>query len=322
MALSSKHRLYLLTQLAIVFLLIATPFVLLQCQSYRRHVYYLWHPLVDEKLKTRQMNADVVFVGDSSLLMGLQPEVIKERTGLSSYNLGVPGEAFCEAGEVLLNFYLTNNRAPKALILYISPQTNCSDIQSGGEHAGAYDNIITLALSHETERLTTLLFEHPSYIPAFALNTWQLALTNFDPSGRRYIATVATLRAGEGYLPNPVSVPLTGCPKSDLGLPLDVKFLHRFEHDYRDFGGRFAIYLGPIPDCDSRYGRYKQEAAGVADNVLERMPHELFAGDVVHLLPAGAERNSRSVAIFLNQFMTDRRKGPGWRGNREQTSER
>jgi hypothetical protein len=305
MASSSKYGRYLIIQLVIIFLLMALPFALLKSQSYRRHVYYLWHPLVDEKLSARQMNADVVFVGDSSLLMGLQPEVIKAQTGLSSYNLGVPGEAFCMAGEVLLNTYLANNRTPKALVLYLSPQTNCSGLATG-EHAGAYDNIITLALSHETARLATLLFEHPSYIPAFAMNSWELALTNFDPSGRRYSATVASLRAGDGYLANPVNVPLSGCANSDSGIPLDVKFLHQFERDYSAFGGRLAIYLSPVPDCDVRYRRYRQEAAGVADNILERFPHELFSGDAVHLAPAGAEQNSRDVGSFLSHFIIRR----------------
>ena len=302
MALSSNYGRYLIEQLVIILVLMALPFALLQSQSYRRHVYYLWHPLVDEKLNARQMNADIVFVGDSSLLMGLQPEVIKARTGLSSYNLGVPGEAFCMAGEVLLNTYLANNRAPKALVLYLSPQTNCSGLVAG-EHPGAYDNIITLALSHETGRLANLLFEHPSYIPAFAMNSWELAFTNFDLSGRRYGATVASLRAGDGYLANPVNVPLRGCTNFDPGIPLDVKFLHQFEHDYGSFGGRLAIYLSPVPDCDVRYRRYREEAVGVSNNDLERLPHELFSGDAVHLAPAGAEQNSRDVASFLSHFM-------------------
>jgi hypothetical protein len=305
MTASSKYGRYLIIQLLIIFILLALPFALLQSQSYRRHVYYLWHPLVDEKLNARQMNADIVFVGDSSLLMGLQPEVIKRQTGLSSYNLGVPGEAFCMAGEVLLNTYLANNHPPKALILYLSPQTNCSGLATG-EHPGSYDNIITLALSHETGRLATLLSEHPSYIPAFAMNSWELALTNFDLSGRRYGATVASLRAGDGYLANPVNVPLEGCAKSDPGIPLDVKFLRQFERDYGTFGGRLAIYLSPVPDCDVRYSRYRQEAAGVANNILERLPHELFSGDAVHLAPAGAEQNSRDVASFLSRFLIER----------------
>jgi hypothetical protein len=302
---------YLIIHAAIIVILVALPFALLQSRSYRRHVYYLWHPLVDEKLNTRQTNADIVFVGDSSLLMGLQPKVIKEWTGFSSYNLGVPGEAFCMSGEILLNVYLAHNRPPKALVLYLSPQTHCSALATGGDHPGAYDNIITLALSHETGRLAALLLEHPSYVPAFALNSWELVLTNFDLSGKRYSATVAALRSGDGYLPNPVDAPLTGCSKSDPGIPVDIKFVHQFEHDYADYAGRLAIYLSPVPDCDPSYSRYKQEAAGVADNTLERLPHELFSGDAVHLAPSGAERNSRAVATFLRRFMVVKLKNPG-----------
>jgi hypothetical protein len=300
---SSRYIRFLLTQLIVVLFLSLMPFILLQSQTYRRHVYYLWHPLVDEKLDTHRRNAEVVFVGDSSLLMGLKPEVIKDRTGLSAYNLGVPGEAFCMAGEVLLRSYLANNPTPKLLILYMSPQTNCSAVASGSEQAGAFDNIITLSLSHENRRLTALLFSHPGYIPMFALNSWQLILTNFDAAGHRYSTAVASLRAGGGYFPNPVNIPLADCPKSDYGMPLDTKFIRQFEREHARFGGRFGIYLNPMPDCDPRYTRYEREAVGLADNRLQRLPHELFTYDTAHLLPAGAEQNSRNVALFLSGFM-------------------
>jgi hypothetical protein len=304
--LSSRYIRYLFTKFSIVLFLLVTPFVLLQSPTYRRHVYYLWHPLVDEKLSARRLNADILFVGDSSLLMGLEPEVIKQRTGLSAYNLGVPGEAFCMASEVLLRSYLANNRTPKLLILYMSPQTNCSAVASRREAAGAYDNIITLSLSHQNDRLISLLLSHPSYVPMFALNSWYLMLTNFDATGLRYNTAVASLRAGGGYFPNPVNVPLNACANSDSGMPLDIKFMRQFQHEYADFGGRFGIYLNPMPDCDPRYSRYKREAAGVADNTLQRMPHDLFTYDTAHLLPSGAEQNSRSVALFLSEFIQGR----------------
>jgi hypothetical protein len=303
MALPSRYTRYLLAHFCIIVALLVTPFVLLRSQNYRRHVYYLWHPLVDEKLETRQVNADVVLVGDSSLLMGVQPEVIKERTGLSSYNLGLPGEAFCMVGEVLLNSYLAHNRSPRVLILYMSPQTNCS--ASYREEVGAYDDIITLALSHQTDRLVHLLLAHPSYVPAFALNTWYLMLTNLDTTGQRYSRAVTTLRSGKGYFPNPVNVPMAGCSTLDPGMPLDVSFIQQFKRDHVGAGGQFGIYLNPMPDCDPRYTRYKREAAGVANNTLERLPHEMFTGDTAHLLPTGAEQNSRRVAAFLSALLPD-----------------
>jgi hypothetical protein len=303
---SSRYIRYLLTKLIIVLFLLVTPFVLLQSHGYRRHVYYLWHPLVDEKLNARRLNADILFVGDSSLLMGLQPEVIKQRTGLSAHNLGVPGEAFCMASEVLLSSYLANNRTPKLLILYMSPQTNCSAVASSREAAGAYDNMITLGLSHQNDRLIALLLSHPSYVPIFALNSWYLMLTNFDPTGVRYNTALASLRAGGGHFPTPVNVPLKACSNSDPGIPMDIKFMRQFQREHADFGGRFGIYLNPMPDCDPRYARFKREAAGVADNILERLPHDLFTYDTAHLLPTGAEQNSRSVANFLSEFIQGR----------------
>lgn len=68
---------------------------------------------------------DVVFVGDSSCLMGIVPQRIMEQTGLPAWNLGTVGSMSTHGHARILELYLQRNSStkPKLIVSYFAPPT-------------------------------------------------------------------------------------------------------------------------------------------------------------------------------------------------------
>ncbi len=64
---------------------------------------------------------DVVFLGDSTCAFGILPAQFTRSTGLSSYNLGVPGFVGLKGCQVLAETYLQHHPKPKLLVLCWHP---------------------------------------------------------------------------------------------------------------------------------------------------------------------------------------------------------
>lgn len=68
---------------------------------------------------------DVIFVGDSSCLMGIVPQRITERTGLPAWNLGTVGSLSTHGHARILELYLQRHSStkPKLVVCYFAPPT-------------------------------------------------------------------------------------------------------------------------------------------------------------------------------------------------------
>ncbi len=75
-------------------------------------------PKILEMLSLQGRQDDVVFLGNSTVLDSVNPQVIKDDLGLSSYNLATGGQNLLESRLVLEN-YLEHNQAPRLVALGI-----------------------------------------------------------------------------------------------------------------------------------------------------------------------------------------------------------
>ena len=69
------------------------------------------------------IDADILFVGDSTAVVGVNPEIVEKVTGLSSYNVSLTVGSFIAVGNILVDNYLKQNRPPRVIVLYIGPWT-------------------------------------------------------------------------------------------------------------------------------------------------------------------------------------------------------
>jgi hypothetical protein len=300
---------FLVTLLGLLF----AGFLIARTSYYIRHVAYYAQVPMEVKFNAKKIDADIVLVGDSALLNGVNPAVITNDTHLTSYNLGIPVSAFIYDPYALPDTYLSQNANPKLIVLYISPIANPSHPDP---YFSCYDAGIMFLRYCSISSNLSFFAALPSRIPSFALTVYDFLIWHFDRTGEYFTDLSALFVTERGYSPNrgPADDHLTlaTCKSADSSVgPLDAFFYQHFRERYEARGIPVAIYLAPFADCDSRFDYYAEHAKGLVDNDVNRLPYTLFAQDAVreHLLDSGATLNSHIVAHFIEEYRAGR-KGP------------
>ena len=73
---------------------------------------------------------DVLILGDSSALMGVDPKVIQEQTQLTAYNLATVAWLGVEGNQVLLEEFIKNHGQPSFIIYHFAPGFIGYDVES------------------------------------------------------------------------------------------------------------------------------------------------------------------------------------------------
>ncbi len=73
-------------------------------------------------ISSHKIDADILVLGPCEPLWMVAPEMITYRTGLSCYNLASSHSDFAD-NYLHLQLYLKNNRAPKYMLLYVTPES-------------------------------------------------------------------------------------------------------------------------------------------------------------------------------------------------------
>lgn len=69
-----------------------------------------------------KIDAEIIFIGSCEMLTTVSPKIIEKNTGLTGYNLS-QNHANVTENYLSLYLYLKNNKAPKYVFLYTSPET-------------------------------------------------------------------------------------------------------------------------------------------------------------------------------------------------------
>ncbi len=293
---------FLITLVGLVFV----GFLIARSSYYIKHIVYFYQVPMEVKFKARNIDADVLLVGDSALLNGVDPAVITSDTHLTSYNLGIPVSAFIYDPYSLPDTYLRQNSKPKLIVLYVSPIASPSHPDP---YFSCYDAGIMFLRYCRLSRTLRFFAALPARIPSFALTVYDFLIWHFDRTGQYFTEQAASLVAERGYSPNrglaDDHLTLATCKSADSSTgPLDAAFYRQFRERYEARGIPVAVYLAPFADCDPRFDYYAVHAKGITDNNVARLPYALFTHDAVreHLLDSGATLNSHMVARFIEQY--------------------
>ncbi len=302
----TAHVRYLFV-VALLFLILPCLVIALTTSSfYYRHSSVFWDPVDEHQFGVHDQNADILFVGDSSLLFGVAPNLIQRETGWGVYNLGVSMPVLMLGHEMLLRRYLSHNKTPRLMILYLS-----APMRTRPPYAVAptwYEGETMLLRYGGAHRVVDFFANHGSEISRFISLAGHRILA-LDWSGRSYRALATALDTNHGHLEVPFHGPPMGdgdCPVSPVPVTPDEEFIQQFRREAADLGIPAAVYLAPLPDCDPMFAHTSSSYSHVVDNAPYTLAHRLFADDHqrVHLVPAGAQQNSHIVGAFLDRFMT------------------
>ncbi len=260
---------------------------------------------------------DVVFLGDCSCMMNVNPAVVERATGLKGLNLGTIGFHYIDGHIDLLDLYLKRFPRPRLLVYYTTPW------QMGVSYA-SIQRIGTLSKVRDWAGIPTgnPLSHWPSYRAFTTLKAWacrfawapgaETARRGAFPSDTEFRNT---MRQTQGFMVDPQRQALTEEKVPELH-PDFIPGLKRLLRTAQSQGFPVLLVMNTVPDSarsqetDMAYARLRTalepivksySGAHLADSWLRYYPAEGYT--TPHdLLEAGTEKNSREVAQLIKNI--------------------
>ena len=179
--------------------------------------------------KLHDRNCQVLIYGDSGAMVGLDPAILLQRTGLSACNIA-EFEGMTLVNQTLpLDIFLAHNPAPRYLIFLYAPSN--LTISRSWSDIGTFE-AISFRLQQKPGLSTAwLLITHPSDTMKWVEGGLRLALTR--TKAKPFPSSAAHLRErDDGQLKVPTAHTLTACdPRVFTNLP-DRAWLNRLRSQY------------------------------------------------------------------------------------------
>lgn len=254
-------------------------------------------------------NCDVLLYGDSTALVGLDPSVIRSKTGLTACNIAESKLVMDLVGvNYPLDEYLAHNRPPEFLITAWAPgdfdleRPPSFDYSADGYlYAFQYDRGSWLwrgMIRHPKDSLSFLVWVQGSILKHF--------LEKIIP-GRSTESDERSLRdSRNGLWHEPVSAQ-DACV--DFPLPPvasraeNAASVARFRQRYAGRTQHLVIDVTPIADCFQMGRESIPTLKGLSDNAPQLWPVSSFATMNIHMTPQGARRFSAQIADQINGIM-------------------
>lgn len=303
-----------------VLVLVATYVIVTSDTLYCKHSTVFWDATDCFKFSVHDEAADVVFVGDSSLVFGVRPEVIADQLHVTAFNLGLPAGSLIFFPGMLLDYYLTHNRRPRLIVLYVGPWTLLTDQK---DIAHLWNDGARVAIRHGSPADVVKIFEgDPRRLIQFPAIFLQQGWRQFSLSGRWWQQASAEMRAERGWFAiwrpgrprvilrpgGPFAEPVSlsdHCTLTIKPLVPNRKLITQFRETYQHAGTRVVIYVAPVPSCDPTYPAIIAAYAGIADNRPQTLPGRYFVDDGwrVHMTREGANQATGQVADFVKSAL-------------------
>jgi len=299
-----SHYRYIIFSLFLPLLFLVLCIALPTTSYYFKISGYFWDPVVAQRFSLRQKKADLLFVGESSLVHGVQPIEVERVSGLSGLNLGIPVDALVLVPFMAIDRYLAHNAPPRMIVLNITPWSaaynpgtlNCDLTFPWYSSAvmvlryGTYKEAIDFFSSCPNR-----LFHLPLVIAK--------QMRSFDFRGGGYTRTTKILDDEDGYYPfdrnNPQIMKETRCEPYSVS-PGFVAFVRELKRRYETNETRVIFYLNPTPALCS-LDALQRAFAGLSDNIPYALDNNYFI-NYLHLGDRGALINSELLGTFLKAF--------------------
>ena len=244
------------------------------------------------------VDCEIVVYGDSSAMVGVDPAVVRAKTGLTACNIAEFESATTVMGTGLLDSYLAHNARPRWILFVFAPEDLTPQTKWTGP--SRMDAIVYAMRTRRTPGMVAALALHPT--DTFGALEGGLRTLVRDLHKPALSAEARSLRADhQGWFPLPNEVATRCATPVDPG-PLDPAWVAGLRAKYATQGTRVGVLVVPEPPCDATYADYAAKVRGVADNSLEIYPLEDYSADGrLHLLGPGVVRFSSEVADFVNQ---------------------
>lgn len=261
----------------------------------------LWHATQYRFLLPPQQNCDVVIVGDSTAMIGVDPDALEARTGWRTCNLALPYDNSAIAGTRVLDTYLRRNRAPRFIVFHLSDNHLYRPILN--EDNGIIDAWLMADEDFPVGEKLRLFVSHPLHTLRFITSIWKGFLTakpilRPDWSGGIYRRDMAEQVAERGWMRESGTTPDVVCGWQATEISTDSVYLRAITAKYTHAGTRAVIWASPVRDCDVHIPEYRKDAEEIGLPPTKVYDRALFF-DAFHLNTQGAARNATDLANYL-----------------------
>jgi hypothetical protein len=263
-----------------------------------------WHAM-DYHMQMAGQRCDVVVFGDSTGLTGIDPDVLREQTGLRACGLSVPYMALTTTGTLVLDHFLAQSPAPRVIVF--ANDARHLHAPRFDEEDGVIDGWLLVDRIRPPLEAAKFFLRHPRYSIIFMESVWQQVFTlgsgGVDLTQRTYRQNMETLRAHSGFFP----LLRLESPEQVCELRMDIpaddpKYLPSLRARYENATTRVVLYVSPVRTCDANVSAYQAAAAR-----LHLQPPAVYKptdfADPWHLSQAAAAKNSIEVAREIRTIL-------------------
>ena len=240
-------------------------------------------------------NCQIAVYGDSTAVVGINPFLIREKTGLSTCNIAEVAGVNVVDGTMPLDQYLAQNSRPRYLVFLFAPEGLNPESQRHNPEITTFEGVTYRFRQPHKLASFIALMRHPDDIFSWAEHGIRMSLgdlrTRPMPPETKY-TRFRTL--GQTTFTNP---PMTTCNYPHHNPRPDLQWIHGLRTKYGIDGTTVLIDATLLPACDPDLAFFRQQLAGVIDNNYEEtLPMADYYAGGRHVFPAGADALSWMVA--------------------------
>lgn len=258
-----------------------------------------WHAM-EYQFADRPEQCDVVIYGDSTALMGADPNIIQARTGLKTCNFAITYLGLATTGNLALDHYLAIHPAPRFIVLEVLP----SHLRPPAldDESGIIDGFLIADRKLPPLQAAKLFLSHPKNSFYFAAQLWRQLIsftpsTSPDFSEATYRNDIASLAAHHGFFGTQHAGGNTDCFYQFQQVSFSQKYVASYRKYEKD-GTRVLIWPSPVRHCDIHLDDYRVGTAFLRVPPPLLLDDEAFA-DAQHLSESGVAQNSSALADAL-----------------------
>jgi hypothetical protein len=291
-----RFALYLLPVVGFPLLLMIAAFVIVPTRWFDLHSKNTYLANLGWGANLAGRDCKILIYGDSSALVGLDPAVIREQTGLATCNVAEFEGVTLVTHTWLVDQFLERNARPRFIVFFYTPEDFSTPNDWASTNVGTFE-AVSFALEHErTWRTAMELGTHPSITLGWAEQGMRMLMEN--PRAKAVDADATHVReTRDGQLPV-TSSGIMRCDGSRHERLPDAAWVSDLRKRYGTDGTTVIVDATPSVDCDPSLGFFREHLDGLIDDgPLETIPIANFSNDGrLHANAAGSRVISTMVA--------------------------
>ena len=231
-------------------ILYVIPWCLIRLPNLERWLPSVYGPTLDFAYQTAGENADVLLVGDSSLILGIDPSQMSRQLHLKVISLPNTIGSLRTDGEMSLQRYLKTNKPPKLIVLYVNAwNLDYSHIDDG---ISFYEGEEMMLRHGDASHLAWFARHHPFAILKFPFTFYVANVDYTIATWKDHKHPIEDTRATGGhydalYTISPYELPCSLPQIKTREIPLDSA--KEFLAEYTTQATKTLVFAAPIPNC-------------------------------------------------------------------------